>query len=559
MKDEPGRLRIGLLLDGWMLTAWEHRLLQVLRQSDCADVQLLILNDSAPSQESFRQRLVKNAPCALYRFYTRLDNAVAREKPDAFEKTSVQELLEGVPRIHVKPRQKKFSDYLEVGDVEQIRAARLDVLVRMGFRILRGDVLRASRCGIWSYHHGDNRTLRGMPSGFWEVFENRPVTGTMLQILSEEIDDGLVLARSWSATDPGSVRNSRNRYYWKSVSLLPRKLEELHRLGEAAFMQKARRENEGLDFYDRPCYRIPSNGAFLRVWLAHAWKSFRSALRKLPYRENWQIRHGLDPAGGMRTEFWRFKPLIPPRNVGWVSPFVFAKDGVYHVFFEERPRVPGGKSHIGVIEMQKDGATSAPRKVLEQPYSVAHPFVFEHDGQTYMLPDSSPNATVDVYRAEAFPDKWVPCKTLLSGVHLVDPVLFAHDGRWWLFGNMRVHAGASASDELFLFHSDHPFGDAWTPHPMNPIVSDARKARPAGRILSHRGRFYRVSRDCSRGNGCAVNFHEILVLTESDYQEKDVDRVEPLWDPAIWGVHTFNADQGLTVIGAICRRRRWLP
>src|SRR5690348_1571592 len=45
-------------------------------------------------------------------------------------------------------------------DVEKIRALDFDVLIRYGSGIMRGDILRASRFGIISFHHGDNRINR---------------------------------------------------------------------------------------------------------------------------------------------------------------------------------------------------------------------------------------------------------------------------------------------------------------------------------------------------------------------------------------------------------------
>ena len=56
-------------------------------------------------------------------------------------------------------------------------------------------VIAARRCasGVWSYHHGDNRVNRGGPAGFWEVFEQWDVTGSILQVLSEELDAGKTL------------------------------------------------------------------------------------------------------------------------------------------------------------------------------------------------------------------------------------------------------------------------------------------------------------------------------------------------------------------------------
>jgi hypothetical protein len=124
--------------------------------------------------------------------------------------------------------------------------------------------------------------------------------------------------------------------------------------------------------------------------------------------------------------------------------------------------------------------------------------------------------------------------------------------------NVREHPGASYSDELFLFSAESPLSDRWTPHPRNPVVSDARKARPAGRVLEQEGKLFRVSQNCSRGYGYGMNIHEIVTLDEKEYEERDIQSLEPKWDPAVTAMHTLSHAGGLTVIDAKFRRRRFL-
>ena len=54
---------------------------------------------------------------------------------------------------------------------------------------------------------------------------------------------------------------------------------------------------------------------------------------------------------------------------------------------------------------------------------------------------------------------------------------------------------------------------------MNPIVSDVRRARPAGRVLSRDGELIRPSQDCSGRYGRAVAFNRIVRLTPTEFGE----------------------------------------
>ena len=101
------------------------------------------------------------------------------------------------------PIRKRFVHRFPADAIEYIRGKELDVLIRFGFNILRGEILTAARCGVWSYHHGDNDYYRGGPAYFWEVYESNPISGVILQVLTEQLDAGKVLYKGLFATHPG--------------------------------------------------------------------------------------------------------------------------------------------------------------------------------------------------------------------------------------------------------------------------------------------------------------------------------------------------------------------
>ena len=104
--------------------------------------------------------------------------------------------------INVTPKKTKYTDKIIEKDISKIQSYNLDVIIRFGFKILIGEILKSSKYGVWSFHHGDSKYYRGKPAGMWEVLENTPVTGTVLQILSEDLDGGLVISKSYSLTIP---------------------------------------------------------------------------------------------------------------------------------------------------------------------------------------------------------------------------------------------------------------------------------------------------------------------------------------------------------------------
>lgn len=229
------------------------------------------------------------------------------------------------------------------------------------------------------------------------------------------------------------------------------------------------------------------------------------------------------------------------------DPCALRHRGVDHVFMEEYPF----NLRRGVISwsyLRPDGTLSQPERVLERPYHLSYPFVFEHDGEMWMIPESAANGTVDIYRSKDFPRGWEHAGTLLEGVNAVDATLH-HDGqRWWMFASIGEQ-GSYAWDELFLYMADQPTGP-WRAHPKNPVKSDAASARPAGRLFRRGTMLLRPAQDCSRVYGGAVTLCAVDVLTETNYEEHAIETIPPSWIPGAEALHTLSASPGLEVIDA---------
>ena len=146
--------------------------------------------------------------------------------------------------------------------------------------------------------------------------------------------------------------------------------------------------------------------------------------------------------------------------------------------------------------------------------------------------------------------------TLMKDVKAVDTTIYFYKNKYWLFTNIIENEGASTWDELFLFYSDNLETTNWQPHPMNPIVSDVRRARPAGNIFLHNGKIIRPSQDCSKRYGYGIRLNEIKILNEDEYVENEIDFIGPGWETKVKAVHTINFKNNLTVIDANMRRLR---
>src|SRR3954451_21810972 len=527
-----GPLRIGLLLDSFVLPRWMVSIIEEIEAGDDARIALVIVNAAREQPRPLWRRLREMN--LLYSVYNRIDQRLfaRRSGQDAFEPVDVRPLLAGVEVREVMPLQKKWTDRFAPDDLDAVRAAQLDVMLRFGFRILRGGILSAARYGVWSFHHGDNRLYRGGPALFWEIYERNPRSGTVLQILTEELDGGKIIYRSQSSTDFTSLFRNRNATYWKTARFVARRLRDLRRDGLDAIVED---RAESRPEAGRGIYRLPGRAAMLRFFAQTAWSNVRAQFRNRTQLEQWFVAIAPRPeriAGAAP----KFTVIDSPRDRFYADPFVVEHEGRTYLLIEDysfRTR----KGVISCIEL-RDGKPSAPRVVLERDYHLSYPSPFFWEGEWFMTPETFDNGTVELYRAVEFPWRWTLDRVLLSGLKAVDPTLFHHDGSCWLLVNV-APPGGSAHDELSLFFADSPRGP-WQPHPRNPVVSDVRSARPAGAPFVEDGVLYRPAQNCALRYGHAITLNRVEAFTKTEYHETPVATIESSWLPHSLCTHTLN-------------------
>jgi len=235
------------------------------------------------------------------------------------------------------------------------------------------------------------------------------------------------------------------------------------------------------------------------------------------------------------------------------DPFLLRVQQTWSMFFEVL-HAQWQRGVIGLATSRDGWHWRYERVVLQEPFHLSYPFVFEWQGDYYMIPEMGHRRVVELYRAVSFPYEWRPEKTLLEVSRPLDATVTEVDVTWWMFVNMEEEGVAVNWDELHLYYSDSLFGP-WKPHARNPIVSDVRSARPAGKLFWSNDVLYRPSQDSSLRYGYATTINKITELSPVAYNETEVVKILPDWDDNIIGVHTLNFSDDLTVIDCLARRR----
>ena len=220
----------------------------------------------------------------------------------------------------------------------------------------------------------------------------------------------------------------------------------------------------------------------------------------------------------------------------FADPFPFIENGRTYVFCEEYPYATR-KGIISLFEIV-DGKPTSPRPVLERPYHLSYPFVFRRGSDIYMIPETSAVGRIELYRANAFPDQWTFERVLVENVIASDATLITWQGRDWLFASI-AGEGGSTWDALGLFYADDLFGQ-WSPHPLNPVLIDARAARPGGAMVVQKGRLCRVAQDCRALYGGGIVLADVERLDPEDYEQTVRAVLGPPPGSGAVGAHTLN-------------------
>lgn len=245
-----------------------------------------------------------------------------------------------------------------------------------------------------------------------------------------------------------------------------------------------------------------------------------------------------------------FKILPDDGKRYFADPFVLVRDGRRHVFVEEVPDATG-RGRIAHFEIGLDGRASQPRTVLEAPYHLSYPFVFVHDGDVWMLPESAAGGGLDLYRAIRFPETWEKVARLI-GTPLHDATLFERHGLYWIAASSQMLQSATW-DALSLYSAERLLGP-WQAHARNPVLVDASAARPAGALWTgDGGALVRPAQDCSRIYGGRLTLRRIERLVAARLTETTLGTLSFAPASEIGGPHTLSRGGGLEIIDVFAR------
>ncbi len=420
------RYKFAIMLNGLYLYPWQKKAYEKLIKDGLARCTLLIIRKEAETpSKSFWARLFN--PSFLFEQFKKITLNNSVYKPLHIKEFSSIDQVEVIPL-----KKEKGGEFFSETDLEKIQDANPDFILRFGFGILKGDILKVAKWGVWSFHHGDEQKFRGGPAGFWEIMKGSPTNGTILQRLTEKLDAGKILLKREYQTVHHSYQENVEKLLNQSADMPAQALRMIdHSVISVNELEEVKTA--------APVFRYPKNFQFIRFLIKLFFNKIRFKYHKLIKQENWMI--------GYRNNREEKSRYIAPKADGeyYADPFVFNDEQKTYIVaehFSYRTK----KGSIVLIEPGMNQTTT----VLEKKTHLSYPFIFGENGVVYMLPEEAQSNQLHLYKWNRNMRSFDAIKPILD-LPAVDASLLKHDGKYWLFTGL---SGELPNEKLFIYYAD---------------------------------------------------------------------------------------------------------
>lgn len=544
------KLKIGILIDGDHLSPINADLINKLYASKVLDLKYFLISkyndwDFDNDKTIFRRILwiIKNKKIFLYikKFIGanihNIESRIFFGKPldntpiDNYDRISKLEIVSEISKSGL------INSYPDT-EIEKIKNLDLDLLIRCGEKIIRGDILKICKFGVISFHHGDNNFYRGSPSTFYETYYKEPYTSFIIQKLSSELDNGDVFVKGDVKTSKFHAITARNLHLKSNLSMLSF-LEQLANSRELpAIFHKMP--------YSSRLYKVPSLKIFTFYCIRLIKNLSKILIKKIMLltqrdKEKYGIGFIIDN-NWRKISLWRAKYIWPQPGIKLTnpSPFVFNNSNYCVVNSYEKMK---NKNQINLYQLF-DKKCKNLGKILIGGSDYINPFVFEVNNNLYALLTNHKKRNIEIYICNSFPNDWSYVCTPKSDVMCENTILLKGPEKvFWIIASTKDRA----SNKLLHFYKSNDLDrDEWSNHSQVNSEFMESHAINAGYIDDKRN-FYRLTNFQMHENENRLNLFKID-FSESAYSELPTNiSIYPRFKKGITHINNFSYQSGISV------------
>ncbi|WP_230658931.1 glucosamine inositolphosphorylceramide transferase family protein [Psychrobacter sp. I-STPA10] len=295
-----------------------------------------------------------------------------------------------------------------------------------------------------------------------------------------------------------------------------------------------------------------------------------SSLKKYYYHEEWNI-------GIIQTDkkdiacLDDIANLCQDNHIYWLDkkyhfqadPFIVENDDILYIFYEALNHW-WTKGHIRCRILNKHNNTYreiedfAIDDINQLNCHLSFPFIWQEDGQYYMMPESHENNEVCLFQATDFPKHWQQIANPISDKKYVDNILIKHDGRYYLIGSEHK------TNNRIIYYADE-LTDHWQPLTEANFqiqITDAHQRLGGGTFnlpktnqQMRSSDFYLPCQENATEYGKSLLLKQLTLDTHTQHwQESTLTQLYSQSNRYPDGMHTLNFSKNYMVIDA----KRWV-
>lgn len=536
------KLKIAIITDKNNYLSWHNAIINDLLKAEYIE---LVFNIDSNKIINSVDNINQTNPL-LWKLFFKIDAHFFKPKPDALAHSENYSQLESITSSNTNNN----------SDLKELNDYNLDVIINFTEASPPNTLKKAAKFGVWFFNHCNIETLSKRPNGIWEMINNSPEVVGVLRYIKDDMPFPKTIDKTSSCTDGLSFKRNYNDILWQTHLLLSSNLELLAK-NEELFNKKLT-ANTNI-FKDKPLnvpFSPPSNLRALQFGVSLYYKKLVQLIKSKFYFDQWALIFYHNENNKNPYNLKNYTQILPPKDRFWADPFLIKHNGKTYLFIEELI-YKNKLGHLAVMEIDENGNYTKPITIMVKDYHLSYPFVFEDNGEFYMIPETSGNNDIQLYKATDFPLKWEFQQVIMEDVVAVDTTIYKESGTYWMFTNIKKHEGTSKHVELFLFSSKELITNQWVAHPLNPIIKDIKTSRPAGNLFKSNNKLYRPSQNCSYHYGYALNISEIKKISNNEYNEEVITEVKPNWDKMVKSTHSFNSVGNLFISDIKIKRSRF--
>lgn len=265
--------------------------------------------------------------------------------------------------------------------------------------------------------------------------------------------------------------------------------------------------------------KIPNSVVVLRLFAKRTIADLVKILRSLFFKKKytWYVRIQI----GNSSTTQGIIDLENPENGYYADPFLFEHRDKIYLFVEEYSfSTSKGVVSVFILRGERFERLGV---CLEEIFHISFPNVFVDGDDIYMIPESSENRDVRLYRAVEFPLKWEFSIQLLTDISAVDSMIYRSNQDYFLLTTVDAYELGDHATNLCIYRSPQIVSSNWFESHLNPIIRDAEKGRNAGRYDVNLDSNVRIAQASEFGTyGKRIRLFEFQDLSLKEYSEAEM-------------------------------------